>query len=643
MCGLTGIALTHPLDVAELRARLRTMIATIRYRGPDAECVWSDAQVGLAHARLSVLDLSPAGQQPMSDAEGRVWLAFNGEIYNFKTLRSELEQQGHHFRSETDSEVILQGYKAWGDEVILRLRGMFAIALWDTRIFSLLLARDRIGKKPLYYAETPSGLVFGSEIKAITAWPDVVRSADLNAIHHYLSLQYVPTPQTAFVGIRCLPPAHVLTLKVRNDGRPSAPTLRRYWSLPKPAEAASRRSDPDLVDELIGKLKESVRLRMVADVPLGVFLSGGVDSSSVVAMMAAQGAGQIKTFSVGFDRPEYDETAYARLVARRFGTDHHELIVGADTVGILSQLAWHFDEPLADASAVPSFCLSQFARRHVTVALSGDGGDECFLGYDRYIAMRRLEHLDRIPRWIRTAAAALAGRVPGSPRFSRRKATLVKHLLAAAGSPDHYERFIMYFTDSMKQEGYGPALRPLLAQYSLDLLRPYFNQGTDLSSGANWADIHTYLPDDLMVKVDRTTMAHGLECRSPFLDHELMEWAAGLDVPTRMAGGATKALLKKAMAPLLPRSILLRRKMGFGCPVNHWLRGELREMVHDLLLSPSFERRGLFERTYIERMLREHTLGVDHHHPRIWALLMLELWFRMWIDPAAAPVRPVAM
>ncbi len=401
MCGIGGFLLsatTSPRE--ELEARLWAMIAMLRHRGPNDEGVWSDGRVGLAHARLSIIDLSPAGHQPMASADGTVWITYNGEIYNFAEIRQDLEAAGYRFRSRTDTEVIANGWHAWGPRIFSRLRGMFALAIWDRRSQRLVLARDRVGKKPLYYAPTAEAFLFGSEIKALLTWPGMPRSPDLLAIDRYLTLGYVPSPQTAFAGVRKLPAAHYLVGKARAEGF-DEPELVRYWRLPEPRAARQRRSTAELRRELVARIEEAVRLRMVSDVPLGAFLSGGVNSSAVVAMMARVGGGTVKTFSIGFSAKEYDETRYARMVAERYSTDHEELVVEPDAVSVLPRLVWHYGEPFADPSAIPTYYVSEMARRKVTVALNGDGGDECFLGYNRYKAMHHISRLDAMPRWGR--------------------------------------------------------------------------------------------------------------------------------------------------------------------------------------------------------------------------------------------------
>ncbi len=650
MCGIAGFVLPQPaLARAEIEARLWAMIGTLRHRGPDDEGVWTDGLGALAHARLSIIDLSQAGHQPMPSAGGEVWLTYNGEVYNFNEVRDELIAIGYVFRSRTDSEVIANGWHAWGPRLFPRLRGMFALALWDRRSRRLVLARDRIGKKPLYYAPPAStngqAFLFGSEIKALLAWPGLARLPDLGAIDHYLTLQYVPAPMTAFAGIKRLPPAHYMVVGADAEGRWLEPALVRYWELPEPQGA---RAPPDLAElqrELVAHLEEAVRLRMIADVPLGAFLSGGVDSSAVVAMMARAGAGPVKTFSIGFPAKEYDETRYARMVAERYGTEHEEFIVEPDAVAILPQLVWHYGEPFADPSAIPTYYVSQMARRHVTVALNGDGGDEAFLGYARYRAMRHLDRLDRLPSAGRSALARLCALAP--PTIGRRlRLSQIGDILDAP--VDHPERryagTIAFFGDSDKAAGYGEAMRAQLAHSALDLLAPYFARADSLVAGANWADFHTYLPDDLMVKVDVASMAHGLETRSPLLDHILLEWAARIPPEVKMTGGRTKALFKAAMAPYLPPEILRRKKMGFGCPIDQWLRRELKDLAHDTLLAPAARERGLMRPEYVERLLNEHCAYRANHHTRLWALLMLELWFRTWIDGAAASqsYRPAA-
>ena len=645
MCGVSGFLASATLAGGAAEARLWAMIATLRHRGPDDEGVWTDGRAGIAHARLSIIDPSPAAHQPMASADGAVWITYNGEVYNFAEIRQELYALGYPFRSRSDTEVIVNGWHAWGPKIFTRLRGMFALAIWDRRSQSLILARDRLGKKPLYYAATTTAFLFGSEIKALLTWPGVPRTADLSAIDRYLTLGYVPTPDTAFAGIRKLPAAHYLVVEARADRNLGAPELIRYWRLPEPRATRRHRRTSDLKRELVGQLDEAVRLRLISDVPLGAFLSGGVDSSAVVATMARVGSGTVKTFSIGFSAKEYDETRYARMVAERYATDHQELVVEPDAVAVLPRLVWHYGEPFADPSAVPTYYVSELARQEVTVALNGDGGDECFLGYRRYKAMRYVSWLDGMPSWSRTELARLLGLAPLTAQQRFKIPRILGVLQAPKQQPGRRYAFTLApFTDEDKEGCYSRTMRGQLGQSALDLLEPYFAEADSLVAGANWADIHTYLPDDLMVKVDVASMAHGLEARSPLLDHVLTEWAVGLPEEVKMARGVTKALFKSAMEPYLPAELLYRPKMGFSCPVDHWFRNEIKELAYDTLLSQSARQRGLFRPDYVQRLLDEHCGFTRDHHTRLWALLMLELWFRMWIDaPVEAEIlRPAA-
>jgi asparagine synthase (glutamine-hydrolysing) len=645
MCGIAGFLSSMPMPAAELDGRLWKMITPLRHRGPDDEGVWTDGCAGLAHARLAIIDVSPAGHQPMASNDGSVWISYNGEIYNFAEIRRGLVGLGYRFCSRSDTEVIVNGWHAWGPRIFRRLRGMFALAIWDRRTHRMVLARDRLGKKPLYWARTRSALIFGSEIKTLHAWPDLPREPDLDAIDRFLTLQYVPAPLTAFAGVSKLPAAHYMTVSVAEDGRLDEPKLVRYWELPYPEASSLRRKPIELRRELIERLEEAVRLRLVSNVPLGAFLSGGVDSSAVVAMMARLGGGPPKTFSIGFTDKHYDETRYARMVALHYGTDHRELVVEPDAVAILPRLVWHYGEPFADPSAVPTWYVSEMARREVTVALTGDGGDECFLGYGRYKAMHWLARLDGMPQSVRAGIGRLLQSAPAELQRRFKLRQIGDILRAPVSFPaQRYLPSLAFFSDGDKAGGYGEAMCSVAEHSAASLLTPYFAPNISLVAGANRADIHTYLPDDLMVKIDVAGMAHGLEARSPLLDHELMEWAAALPDTIRMRRGALKALFKSAMEPYLPRAVLYRPKRGFGCPIDRWFRQELKEMAYDTLLSQSARQRGLFRPNYVRQLLDQHCAYRFNHQNRLWALLMLESWFRMWIDtPAhAAVLRPAA-
>ena len=639
MCGIGGFLVgREPLPARELEARLWAMIAMLRHRGPDDEGVWTDGRAGLAHARLSIIDTTPAGHQPMGCADASVWITYNGEVYNFADLRKELAALGYPFHSRSDTEVIVNGWHAWGPKILSRLRGMFALAIWDRRARRLTLARDRLGKKPLYYSASRNELLFGSEIKALLAWPGTRRTPDLAAIDRYLSFGYVPAPDTAFVGIHKLPAAHYLSVETHPDGHLREPELVRYWSLPENGGSRPSVSVEELRLHLIAKLEEAVRLRLVSDVPLGAFLSGGIDSSAVVATMARLGSGPVKTFSIGFSEPDYDETRYARMVAERYATDHLEMVVKPDAVAVLPRLVWHYGEPFADPSAIPSYYLAELARREVTVALNGDGGDECFFGYPRYKAMRRLSRLGSTPEWGRNALQALLGMAP--PRAQRQlKLPRIRALLRAPSeNPGRgYVAALGWFTEQDKEDCYGEAMQDQLRRADLDFLEPYFAGASGLAAGANRADIHTYLPDDLLVKIDVASMAHGLEARSPLLDHVLVEWAVGLPDRLKLARGVSKALFRLAMAPYLPADVVHRPKMGFSCPIDHWFRNELKDLAYDTLGSLDASGRSLFRSAHVRRLLDEHCSMRRDHHQQLWALLMLELWFEMWIDMSPEP------
>jgi len=618
-----------------MASHLGAMVAMVRHRGPDGERTWTDGEVGLGHARLAVIDPSPEAAQPMSDAEGRVWVVHNGEIYNFMALREELAAAGHRFRTRSDTEVIVAGYEAWGEAVVERLRGMFAFALWDGHNRRLLLARDRLGQKPLYYRHDGGSVIFGSEIKAILAWPGVAREADLGAVHRYLSLGYVPGPGSAFRGIARLEPAQTMVV-----GPGGAVRRRRYWQAPAP-EAARPQPRAALREGLLARLDEAVRLRLIADVPLGAFLSGGVDSASVVAAMAA--AGPVASFTVGFAEAGFDERPYARAVAAHLGTRHHEEMVSPDALAVLPRLVWHFDQPFADSSAVATWYVAEMTRRHVTVALSGDGGDEAFLGYPRYAGCRLGRWLDRLPRPLRRALAARA-RASGLAASDRRGLRYLGRFLADAdrAPAERYARWVSFFTEADQAALYGEALRPHLAAPGTASLTRWLEGGPVGEGRAAWADLHTYLPDDLLVKVDIAAMAHGLEVRAPFLDHELLVFALSIPGHQRMRIGETKALLKEVAARRLPKKAIYRRKQGFNVPIERWLRGPLGDLARDTLTGERARARGLFRPSVVRALIDDHLAGRRRNHDRIWALLMLELWFATWIDPPAPPTAPVA-
>jgi asparagine synthase (glutamine-hydrolysing) len=628
MCGIAGrfnfrSGAPVPIEI------LKGMCDLIAHRGPDGDGVWASGAVGLGHRRLAVIDLSPAGRQPMASQDGELHLTFNGEIYNFLELRRELEGKGHRFVSQTDTEVILAAYRAWGVDCLNRLRGMFAFALWDSAQRMLFVARDRIGKKPLHYRIDRDGIAFASEPKAFLADPAFEARPNLEALSAYLTYQYVPSPLSAFEGVRKLPPAHFLLV------RETDVTVQRYWRL---SYAAKRElSEKEAKAELLERLREAVRIRLISDVPLGAFLSGGIDSSAIVALMAESSNAPVKTFSIGFDEQEYNELPYARLVAEKYGTDHHEFVVRPDVSAIFPQLVWHYNEPYADSSAIPTYCLSQLARRHVTVALNGDAGDENFAGYSRYITPPTARRFDRLPTSVRHVLAAAARALPGDRISSSLPSRGRRWLRRLSDSPEaRYSRRLMIFDPELKSAICEPDF--LSHGHSDRLLLDAFERSDapDFVDTLLDVDVNHYLPDCLLVKVDIATMAHGLEGRSPMLDHEFMEFAASLPSTIKLRHDDTKYVFKEAVRGLLPADTIDRPKKGFSVPLERWFRHELRELSGDLLLDGRLAARGYFRTPLVRRMVEEHWRGEGRWHNQLWSLLMLESWHRMFIDERAS-------
>ncbi len=606
------------------------MCSLLRHRGPDHEGVFVKGNIGLGHTRLSILDLSPAGHQPMCNEDRSVWVVFNGEIYNFPELRDGLEKQGHIFSSHTDTEVIVHLYEEKGIECLHDLRGMFAFALWDENRQRLVLARDRLGKKPLVYRLGSRGLVFASELKALLCDPGIRPEIDLSSLYHYLTYSYVPGPRTIFKNINKLPPAHYL---VYENG---SATTRRYWSLSY-RQKISCRSLEEYKERFFAVFNEAVQCRLKSDVPFGAFLSGGIDSSIIVAVMSGMLDNPVKTFSIGFEEEEYDELRFARMIAERYGTDHHEFIVKPDMIDVLPKLIWHYNEPYADSSAVPSYCLAQMTREHVTMALNGDGSDECFAGYPRYVEAMRASLLQKAAglygKNLVTGAAAL---LPGGSHYGSFPRRLRRYIAAVCEKPERrYVRWLCHFDNNMKQELCSDDLRQSLhSTDSVDLIEALFEQadGATLLDKTLFVDVMSYLPEDLLVKIDIATMAHSLEARSPFIDHKVMEFAASVPSELKLRGGQTKYLLKHILGDYLPGEVLFRKKMGFGLPIDRWLRRELKEMAYDVLLDATAINRGYFKRHAIQELLDNHSLGSVNHCYRIWNLLCLELWHRTFMD-----------
>ncbi len=621
MCGIAGII---KFKGGVTGAEVMPMIDAQAHRGPDAWGVWNDGQCALGHRRLSIIDLSEAGRQPMANDDGSIQITFNGEIYNFQQLRLELEGIGHIFRTRTDTEVIIRAYEQWGVDCISKLRGMFAFGIWDGRTRRLILARDRTGKKPLFYTRLDDGFYFASELQGLLADPAIPREANHQAIDQYLGYGYIPAPHTGFKNIFKLPPAHYLILE--NDGEPR---VERYWSLnylPK-----LKITEQEACEALREKLTEAVRLRMISDVPLGAFLSGGIDSSIVVGLMAALSDRPVKTFSIGFKEAAYNELDHARWIAEKWGTDHNEFIVEPDALAILPKLVRHYGEPYADSSAIPTFYVSQMTRRHVTVALNGDGGDESFAGYERYLGNYIAETINRFPGG-RLAAVLMGKLIPDSinPKSRLRQA---RRFLSVASQPmaTRYPRWLTFFTDEQKDNLYTDEFKAHLNRSEDDWLSGLFHSLPDLDpvDAAMAVDVLSYLPYDLLVKVDITSMANSLEARSPFLDHEVMEFAARLPLDIKMRGREAKYLLKKAFSDLLPAENVNRRKMGFGVPVGDWFRGPLKELLMDTLMN---SRTGYFNKSTVDKLIDDHISRRADNAFQLWNLLMLELWYREYVN-----------
>ena len=642
MCGLAGVLdPRREHDSASMRGLVERMTATLVHRGPDELGIHLEPGIALGHRRLSIIDRA-AGQQPMANEDGEVTTVFNGEIYNHDALRAELSSLGHRFRTRSDTEVIVHAWEAWGERCVERFRGMFALAVWDRREQRLFLARDRLGIKPLCYAELPDGrLLFGSEIKALLACPELPRVLAPEAVEEYLAFGYIPDPRSLFAHVRKLPSGHTLTVRRGHAAGTPAP----YWDVAfEPAAVAGGPNLAARAAELTERLGEAVRIRLIAEVPLGAFLSGGIDSSAVVAEMSALSERPVTACSIAFTDPRYDESGHARRVARHLGVVHHVETVDADRLDRIDELARLFDEPFADPSALPTYEVSRLARQHVTVALSGDGGDEVFAGYRRYRGYAREAQLRR---WLPEAAcrsvlgplARLYPKADRAPRPLRARATLE----ALAADPiGGYLRSVAIVDDATRRRIRSSELARALQGYRADrVLRRHAAAAPDRAAArdpiglAQYLDLKTWLPGDILTKVDRASMAHGLEVRVPLLDHQLVEWAARLPTAHKVRGGEGKRVLKQAAQRRVPRSVLERRKQGFDMPVAAWLRGPMRERMRDALLGERLLDTGYFHPAEVRALVDDHLSGRTDHARTLWALLMLEAFLRQQEGTAA--------
>lgn len=636
MCGITGALWSEPSSAID-PPTLNRMTDAIRHRGPDdAHTHWDidrrdgqgrSSSVALGFRRLSIIDIGGA-RQPMSNEDGSVWLVFNGEIYNFRELRRRLEGAGHRFATDGDGEAILHLYEDLGTDCFSQLNGMFAVAIWDQRRSRLVLARDRLGKKPLFYTHQNDRLMFASELKCFSQVPDFKPEVDPAAIDEFLTYQYIPHPGTIWKGVNKLSPGHFATF---TNG-----TLRveRYWNYDPQYQASL--SHNDAVERVRELLEDSVRIRLQSDVPLGAFLSGGIDSSLIVALAQKNSATPIRTFSIGFPDKDFDETAFAAEVARFVGTDHTRFEVTPDGVSIIDKLAWHYDEPFGDSSAVPTWYLSELTRKEVTVALSGDGGDELFAGYERYRALWLSRVIQKAFPLHQLPGISLIQRLPDSSK-QRSVIRRGKRFLESLGQlpSRRYLSWIQIFPESLRAGLYNEDfVKRLPGDDPFEFLQRAWDRSgdRDVVTKASLADLETYLPCDLMTKVDIASMAHGLEVRAPMLDYRLVELAASLPVNMKFRGGRGKLILKDAFEKLIPSTVWTRRKMGFGVPIAGWFRGQLNPMLHDLLLSPDARIHEFFQPSALKTLVNEHESMHQNHCYRLWNLLMLEKWLRTWVS-----------
>jgi asparagine synthase (glutamine-hydrolysing) len=629
MCGLAGI-----FDLRGLRPMDGNLLSRMNevqfHRGPDEGGQHLEPGLGLAHRRLSIIDLS-SGQQPMHSADNALVLVYNGEIYNFPQLMQELQAAGHSFRTHCDTEVILYAWREWGERCVDHFRGMFAFALWDRDVGTLFLGRDRLGVKPLYYAETADGrLIFASELKSLLVDPAIAREVDPQAVEDYFTFGYVPDPKTIFSGIYKLAPGHTLTVR---RGQP-LPAPRQYWDVRFHDNGI--RDEREACEELVERLREAVRIRLVAEVPLGAFLSGGVDSSAVVAMMAGLSRDPVNTCSISFGDPAYNESAYAAEVARRYGTRHHVEQVDPDDFELIDKLALLYDEPFADSSALPTYRVCELARKRVTVALSGDGGDEGLAGYRRYRGHLHEEKMrGMIPAGLRRPLFGTLGRIypklDWAPRYLRARATFEA---LARDSVEGYLHGVSIVRSGQRGNLFSADMRRRLNGYrSIEVFRRHLeNAPSHPLSQVQYLDYKTYLPGDILTKVDRASMAHALEVRVPILDHEFVGWIAGLPPELKLHGQEGKYVFKKAMEPYLSENILYRRKMGFAVPISRWFRGPMQNRLRATLLEGQLRDTGLFNMKYIERLIEEHASGRHEHSAPLWSLLMYESFQRQIVN-----------
>ncbi|RMH34609.1 MAG: asparagine synthase (glutamine-hydrolyzing) [Acidobacteria bacterium] len=626
MCGILGFITQSKAKAEESWAKLETMCELIKHRGPDERGMLVKDNVALGMQRLSIIDLK-GGSQPIFNEDRSLAVIFNGEIYNYRELKSRLEKSGHCFKTNSDTETIVHSYEEFGTDCVHYLRGMFAFAIYDFKNRTLFLARDRVGKKPLFYCITQDGdFVFGSELKVLLEYGKIDREIDLAALDAYLTFGYVPEEFCIFKNIKKLPPGHFL---IYQNGQVKQ---QRYWDFVYSSDRKPK-TEAEYIEVLREKLKEAVKVRLISEVPLGAFLSGGIESSSVVAMMSKLLEKPVKTFSIGFNEDTFNELKFARIAAKHFQTDHHEFIVTPDFVKVVDELVWHFDEPFADSSALPTYMVSKMAREHVTVVLSGDGGDELFAGYTRYLGAKKKKSLQKMPQFLKQGLQ-VAGKV--LPHSMRGKYYLYNISLDFINS---YIDSVSCFNDLRKNLLYTPEFKKGL-NGNLGAGRKVYQEIAQTVSTGNpidnllYLDSKTYLPSDILVKVDRMTMAVSLEARAPLLDQEFIEFVGTIPASLKLKGDETKYIFKKAMEGVVPKEILYRKKQGFGVPINEWINAQLKDQITEILNDKRTAQRGYFKQKYIKTLLEEHNKGRRDQSAALWTLWMLELWHRKFIDKA---------
>ncbi len=624
MCGIAGFIEHENSSIADRESRLDAMCKIITHRGPDEQGMTVQGRAALGMRRLSIIDLA-GGQQPIFNEDESMFIVFNGEIYNFLELREDLIKRGYKFKTHSDTETILHAYEEFGENCVDYLRGMFAFAIWNKKDESLFIARDRVGKKPLFYSLTDKrSFVFGSELKVLLEHGEISREIHHPALDSYLTFGYVPEEFCIFKGVEKLLPAHTLTFK---NGKVET---KKYWDFNyiQPVEI---KSEAEYIEELRAQIIDAVRVRLISEVPLGAFLSGGVDSSAIVGTMANLSTQPVKTFSIGFNEDSFNELKFARLAAKHFNTEHQEFIVTPDLVDIIDDLVWHFDEPFADPSSLPTFMVAKMAREFVTVVLSGDGGDELFAGYTRYVIDKKRSGFSNLPSFVRKGVQAVSEQLPHGAKG--------KNYLynASLDAIDRYIDSVSHFTKLKRKSLYAKGFIAKL-NGSFGVGESLFQQFANSVETGNpidnllYLDSKTYLPSDILAKVDRMTMAASLEARAPLLDHKLIEFVVGMPTEFKLKGLETKYIFKKAMEGIVPNEILYREKQGFGVPINEWINVQLKDRIHSTLSDSKTLQRGYFDAKYIKTLLDEHHQGRRDHSYSLWILLMLELWFRRFVD-----------